>query len=159
MESFNPDAVTEQNPGGHEVTNELTQEQVDADIQTLYETMMQYVQQENLTDQVSITKGSGYVFVSFDDAVFFDGDSYTLLDEGKQILDEVAQAIAQVSQSVDEIRVLGHTARPVPWSQTIRKWTGSWPPTARRWSPCTCRIKTSSIRRGLSVWDTVSGVP
>ena len=111
VESFNPDAVTEQNPGGHEVTNELTQEQVDADIQTLYETMMQYVQQENLTDQVSITKGSGYVFVSFDDAVFFDGDSYTLLDEGKQILDEVAQAIAQVSQSVDEIRVLGHTAQ------------------------------------------------
>lgn len=111
VESFNPDAVTEQNPGGHEVTNDLTQEQVDADIQTLYETMMQYVQQENLAEQVSITKGSGYVFVSFDDAVFFDGDSYTLLDEGKQILNEVAQAIAQVSQSVDEIRVLGHTAQ------------------------------------------------
>ena len=151
VESFNPDAVTEQNPGGHEVTNDLTQEQVDADIQTLYETMMQYVQQENLAEQVSITKGSGYVFVSFDDAVFFDGDSYTLLDEGKQILDEVAQAIAQVSWDIPP--------RPVPWSPTIRKWTGSWPPTARRWSPCTCRRKTSLIRRGLSAWGTASGVP
>lgn len=111
VESFNPDAVTEQNPGGHEITNQLTQEQVDADIQALYQAMEQYIQQENLTSQISITKGSGYVFVSFDDTVFFDGDSYVLLDAGKKILDQVAQSIAGVSESIDEIRVLGHTAQ------------------------------------------------
>ena len=111
VESFNPDAVTEQNPGGHEVTNQLTQEQVDADIEQLYQAMTQYAQQENLTSQISITKGSGYVFVSFDDTVFFDGDSWELLDAGKRILDAVAQSIADVSESVDEIRVLGHTAQ------------------------------------------------
>lgn len=111
VESFNPDAVTEQNPGGHEVTNELTQEQVDADIEELYQAMVQYAQQENLTSQISITKGSGYVFVSFDDTVFFDGDSWELLDAGKEILDQVAQSIANVSESIDEIRILGHTAQ------------------------------------------------
>lgn len=113
VESFNPDAVTEQNPGGHEVSN-LTQEQVDADIEALYQAMKDYVEQENLTTQVSITKGSGYVFVSFDNTVFFDGDSYILRDDGKVILDQVANSIAQVSESVDEIRVLGHTAQEVP---------------------------------------------
>lgn len=111
VESFNPDAVTEQNPGGHEATDQLTQEQVDADIEQLYEAMEQYAQQENLTSQISITKGSGYVFVSFDDTVFFDGDSWELLDAGKKILDQVAQSIANVSDSIDEIRVLGHTAQ------------------------------------------------
>ena len=114
VESFNPEAVTEQNPGGHEVgdgQSELTQAQVDADIEALYQTMQSYVVQENLTSQISITKGSGYVFVSFDDTVFFDGDSYELLDAGKKILDQVAQSIAGVSGSIDEIRVLGHTAQ------------------------------------------------
>lgn len=114
VESFNPDAVTEQNPGGHEVgdgQSEMTQAQVDADIEALYQAMQSYVVSENLTSQISITKGSGYVFVSFDDTVFFDGDSYVLLDAGKKILDQVAQSIAGVSSSIDEIRVLGHTAQ------------------------------------------------
>ena len=111
VESFNPDAQAQQNPGGAEGAGQLTQEQVNADIQALYQAMEQYIQQENLTSQISITAGSGYVFVSFDDTVFFDGDSYVLLDEGKRILDQVAQSIAGVSESIDEIRVLGHTAQ------------------------------------------------
>ncbi len=111
VESFNPDAEAQQNPGGAEGAGQLTQEQVNADIQALYQAMEQYIQQENLTSQISITAGSGYVFVSFDDTVFFDGDSYVLLDEGKRILDQVAQSIADVGESIDEIRVLGHTAQ------------------------------------------------
>ena len=113
VESFNPQAVTEQNPGGHEVSN-LTQEQVEQDIEALYLAMRDYVDRENLSTQISITKGNGYVFVSFDNTVFFDGDSYVLRDDGKAILDEVANSIAKVSESVDEIRVLGHTAQEVP---------------------------------------------
>ena len=111
VDSFNPDAAAQQSSGGSGSAGQLTQEQVDADIQTLYQAMEQYIQQENLTSQISITAGSGYVFVSFDDTVFFDGDSYVLLDEGKKILDQVAQSIAGVSESIDEIRVLGHTAQ------------------------------------------------
>lgn len=111
VESFNPNVQAQQSSGGSQAADQLTQEQVDADIEALYQAMEQYVQQENLTSQISITKGSGYVFVSFDDTVFFDGDSYVLLDEGKKILDQVAQSIAGVSQSIDEIRVLGHTAQ------------------------------------------------
>ena len=89
----------------------VTQEQVNADMEGFYEAMMDMVSQQNLTSQISVTKGSGYVFISFDDTVFFDGDSYTLRDDGKVVLDQVAQAIAGVSESIDEIRVLGHTAQ------------------------------------------------
>ena len=112
VQALNPSAnisgtTTEVPPEGSEVT----QEKVDADIEALYQAMQQYVQEENLTSQISITKGSGYVFVSFDDTVFFDGDSWELLDAGKVILDQVASSISEVSDSIDEIRVLGHTAQ------------------------------------------------
>ena len=63
---------------------------------------------------MSLTKGSGYVFISFDDTVFFDGDSDVLRQEGEAILDQVAGALAGAEDSINEIRVLGHTAQAAP---------------------------------------------
>lgn len=114
VESFNPDAVTESQPGGHEVSNneaQMTQEQVDQTMEQLYESLAQYITQSGLSEKISLSKGSGYVFISFDDTVFFDGDSYVLLDEGKTVLDNIAQVLASGSDSINEIRVLGHTAQ------------------------------------------------
>lgn len=117
VQSFNPSAVTEEVSGGLGSENsDAEQAQVDADIEELYQAMKSYIEQENLTAQVSITKGAGYVFVSFDNTVFFDGDSYILRDDGKIVLDQVAKSIADVSKSIDEIRVLGHTAQDDPVS-------------------------------------------
>ena len=120
VQSFNPSAVTEEVSGGLGSENSdaeaLTQAQVDADIEDLYQSMKNYIEQEQLSTQVSITKGGGYVFVSFDNTVFFDGDSYILRDDGKVVLDQVAKSIADVSGSIDEIRVLGHTAQDDPVS-------------------------------------------
>lgn len=116
VQSLNPDAVIEEEQQLYMPTNESEDpaDQVEADIELLYQAMVAYVQQEQLTGQISVTKGSGYVFVSFDNTVFFDGDSYVLRPEGKTILDQVATSIAQVSQSIEEIRVLGHTAQETP---------------------------------------------
>lgn len=117
VQSFNPSAVMEEVSGGLGSENsDAEQAQVDADIEELYQAMKSYIEQENLTAQVSITKGAGYVFVSFDNTVFFDGDSYILRDDGKIVLDQVAKSIADVSKSIDEIRVLGHTAQDDPVS-------------------------------------------
>ena len=58
-----------------------------------------------------MTKGDGYVFISFTDAVFFDGDSYDLRDDGKNILDDVGEIIGRAGSAIDELRVLGHTAQ------------------------------------------------
>ena len=64
-----------------------------------------------MMEKVSIGKGNGYVFISFNDTVFFRPNEYTLLDEGKEVLDQVARSIAEVGPSINEIRVLGHTAQ------------------------------------------------
>lgn len=125
VQSFNPDyAVDEPSqivvPG--EIANEpvtdlpsaLTQDQVEAALEELYVSMSEYAASAGLQDMVSLSKGSGYVFISFDDTIFFDGDSSVLKDGGKAILDQIAVPLAEASESINEIRVLGHTAQASP---------------------------------------------
>ncbi len=116
-ESFNPDArddVTElpENPGpATDTVAESTPEQAEKDMEQLYEDLVDFFIEENMGSNVSISKGSGYVFISFHDALFFAGNSYTISDEGMDILDRVSESIGAVSNSVNVIEVLGHTAR------------------------------------------------
>ncbi len=91
----------------------VTQQDIDQDMEQLYESLESYIQSSGMSGQVSIGRGNGYVFISFDDTVFFSGDSYTLREEGQEVLDAVADAIAPASDSINEIRVLGHTAQAV----------------------------------------------
>lgn len=125
VQSFNPGyAVDEPSqivvPG--EIANEpvtglpsaLTQDQVEAALEELYVSMSEYAASAGLQDMVSLSKGSGYVFISFDDTIFFDGDSSVLKDGGKAILDQIAVPLAEASESINEIRVLGHTAQASP---------------------------------------------
>ena len=95
VQSFNPtEEVTETQPpsaSGGEGTG--TQEDIDQDMEELYQAMQDYVQQAGMANQVTLGEGNGYVFISFDDTVFFSGDSYELRDEGKVVLDEVSQII------------------------------------------------------------------
>ena len=112
VQALNPSAVVngtsmEEPPEGSVVT----QDQVDRDMEQLYQAMAEYFQQENMMEKVSIGKGNGYVFISFNDTVFFRPNEYPLLDEGKEVLDQVARSIAEVGPSINEIRVLGHTAQ------------------------------------------------
>lgn len=116
VQSFNPDAieeVTEMMGNGGDQTG-MTQADVDQNINELYEQLQNYAAQQQAAENISVTKGDGYVFVSFRDAIFFEGDSYTLLPEGQAVLDNVAQILQQASDSIDEIRILGHTAQSTP---------------------------------------------
>lgn len=125
VQSFNPDyAVDEPSqvvvPG--EIANEpvtdlpsgLTEEQVEEALEALYLSMAETVSSAGLQDMVSLSKGSGYVFISFDDTIFFDGDSSVLKEGGKAVLDQIAVPLAEASESINEIRVLGHTAQASP---------------------------------------------
>lgn len=118
VESLNPSQVTEQQQPSSdpavEQEPEMTQEEIDQSMEEIYQALVQYSAEAGLNDRVSVSKGSGYVFISFDDAVFFDGDSYVLRDDGKAILDQIAQPLAAESASIDEIRILGHTAQATP---------------------------------------------
>ncbi|WP_312939031.1 flagellar motor protein MotB [Oscillibacter sp.] len=129
VQSFNPDAVKEitENSGnngqladpatpvdGEQSENSLTQAQVVASIEQLYQDLKSYVAQQGAAENISVTKGDGYVFISFNDAVFFDGDSYVLRQDGEVVLEDVGVIIGKASLAIDELRVLGHTAQGDP---------------------------------------------
>jgi len=123
VQSFNPDALQEDTAnkgnGGQilDPTGEPTdavsmdQQQINTSIEQLYQDLKGYVSAQGAGENISVTRGDGYVFISFNDAVFFDGDSYELRPDGETVLDDVAQILQKASGAIDELRVLGHTAQ------------------------------------------------
>ena len=130
VQSFNPDAIHEitENKGNNgqiadpttpvdgdqSENNVTTQQQVDQALEQLYLDLQMYVAQQGAAENISVTKGGGYVFISFNDAVFFDGDSYVLRSDGEEVLNDVGEIIRKAAPAIDELRVLGHTAQGDP---------------------------------------------
>ena len=124
--SFNPEAaltMTENsgNDGPNADPNELdgsgmglSQVDIDEDMAQLYEMIMAYVADQNAQDSVSVSQGDGKVFVTFNQTAFFDGDDWQLKEESKPILEMIAGMLSEVSESIDEVRVMGHTAQGDP---------------------------------------------
>lgn len=96
-------------PGG---TN-LPATDVEEALEDLYQFIKSYAE-SNPESSISVSKGDGYVFISFDDTVFFDGDSYTIRPEGQAILDAIIPALEVCGGSIDELEVIGHTAQRLP---------------------------------------------
>lgn len=124
--SFNPNAVLEAtttsggdgpsadgDDSGVAPTAEEQQAAVDQDMDELYEALAALAEQAS-SGTISVTKEGGKVFISFQDTVFFTGDSATLLEEAKPILDKLCGILSEAANSLDEVRVLGHTAQGDP---------------------------------------------
>lgn len=86
-------------------------EEIQEALDSLYEMLQQYVEANDLGQAMEVTKGDGYIFISFNDAVFFAGDSYVLLPAGQEMLDVVAAALNTAVDYIDEVRIMGHTAQ------------------------------------------------
>ena len=104
--------------GALEDPSELSEEELEAmmdavaeALESLYESLSEYVEESGLGQSVEVTKGDGYIFISFNDAIFFGGDSYVLLQTGKEVLDVVAEALNHAANYIDEVRIMGHTAQ------------------------------------------------
>ena len=104
------------NQGGNFPTPEPqeVQQQVDAEIEDLYQMLQQYAQQNNMSESLSVTKGDGKVFVNFNQTAFFNGNSSELRDDALPILEAVGGMLNGVRGSIDEVQILGHTAQEVP---------------------------------------------
>ena len=93
---------------------EITPEDVEAALEALFEALQSMSQDSGTAEAIEVTRGDGYVFVSFADAVFFDGDSAVLRPDGQAILDTVIEALNPAVPYIDELRVMGHTAQARP---------------------------------------------
>ena len=97
-----------------DVSDNVTQEEIDQDIEALFQAIQAYIQQSNQQSTITASKDGGKIYISFGDAVFFDGNSPTLRKEAEPVLDAVSGMLDTASNSISEVRVLGHTAQGDP---------------------------------------------
>jgi chemotaxis protein MotB len=106
-----PNADSDEGEGGPIDQQTMTQEAIDESIEQLYESLVEMASQNGMENNISVTKGDGKVFVTFNQTTFFDGDSYTLRDESLPVLDTVSGLLSDAADAIDEVRILGHTAQ------------------------------------------------
>ncbi|MCI8640021.1 MAG: flagellar motor protein MotB [Coprococcus sp.] len=121
VRSFNPDAkdisqiATDTDAEGNDEVPGGVEEGINPDdFDGLYEQLQAAVQNAGLSAEVELYKGDGYTFITFQDRVFFDGDSSIIKEEGQTILEQFASIISGVNESIKEIQVLGHTSQADP---------------------------------------------
>lgn len=122
VKSFNPGAdavsqiVTDSDlkEGDDDVEGHMEKPEMLDTFDELFYTLEELAQQQNLSDSVSVESGEGFAFITFQDMVFFDGDSSVLKDEGKPVLEAFGQAMASAADSIEQIQVLGHTSQASP---------------------------------------------
>ena len=121
VQSFNNKSIvsTDERPTGPEGDagedggdNMPATDMVESAIEELFQFLK--AQEANSDGSISVSRGDGYVFISFSDAVFFEGDKSNLLPAGRATLDEIIPALEQAGPFIDEVRVLGHTAQANP---------------------------------------------
>ncbi|HCD70065.1 MAG TPA: flagellar motor protein [Ruminococcaceae bacterium] len=76
----------------------------------LYVYLADYIDKNNLADKVAVEKGAAHLTIRFDDSVFFDGGSYILKPEGRELLDGIIPALKSTQKFIRTLTVAGHTA-------------------------------------------------
>lgn len=110
----------ENDPSAIYVDEEQEQNSQDIDFDEFYMYLNEAVESAGLQDQVSVEMADTGVYMKFRDNVFFAGDSYELLDEGKYILEIICDGIRAVDKHVFAIKVNGHTAKSA--SSSANEW-------------------------------------
>ena len=117
VQSFNETAIvsTDDSPRGpdgdsnEQLGNDMP---MTSDIEHTMEEMMEFLEEmaANNQDSVSYSTGDGYVFIAFNDAVFFGGDSFVLRPAGQEVLLGLVPYLEESKPFLDQVVVTGHTA-------------------------------------------------
>lgn len=103
----NPD----NDPNAIYVDQSADKDSEEIDFEDFYLYLETAIASANLEESVSVEMASTGVYMKFRDNVFFKGDSYELLDEGKYILEVICDGVRAVDKSVLAVKVNGHTAQ------------------------------------------------
>ncbi len=122
VKSLNPEAaetsqiVTDElaDADGENLVSGGNPQSVDEQFDEIYDNLLELKEESTSMSDVQITSGEGYHFITFNDSVFFDGDSYVLREEGRVLIDQLADALAPSAEAIKEIQVLGHTSQGDP---------------------------------------------
>ncbi len=91
------------NPGGGD--GEMPQSYAE-----LYQYFAEYIENNNLSDNISVQDSAAYFTIRFNSQVFFDGDSYVLKPEGRKIINDICPALHAMNDHIRTLTVTGHTS-------------------------------------------------
>jgi chemotaxis protein MotB len=92
------------------ITDELGEGELPETFDQLYQYLLNYIDNNNLSDEVEIEKGAANVYLRFQNQIFFNGDSDILLNTGKIVLDNIGEGIKAVDDKIMVVKICGHTA-------------------------------------------------
>lgn len=94
------------------------------DMQDLAEAIQEFLQENNLEESVQMeTEGENAVYLTFDNNLFFDGDSYRLRQSSYDILNYLGGLFKAAEQQIFMIRINGHTAAIPGWDDyNVNDW-------------------------------------
>lgn len=107
------------------IGDKVTDTELPTDLNQLYEYLKLYVEENQMTASVSVSRDSANnVYIRFDNNIFFDGDSYVLRKESYPILDFLGDCLKNLEDQIFVTRVNGHTAA-IPGAENyhISDWT------------------------------------
>lgn len=107
--------------GGGEGTGN-NQDIDEAPMDTLFEKLEQYVEENNMQSSVSIAKVEDVIYVRFDSAVFFKANEYTLRDDAYEVLEFIGDGLKEYEEEIKVINIMGHTANPAYEQDPERTW-------------------------------------
>lgn len=76
----------------------------------LYQYLAEFIDSNNLGDNVSIENSAAYFTLRFNSAVLFNPDQALLTDEGKQLIVEISPYLKALDSHIKTLTVTGHTA-------------------------------------------------
>lgn len=96
--------------GADEVPEPIEDEEIN-ELDELYTLLKQYVDENEMGNQVELSRSEEYVFIRFSDSVTFRGYSDILEVSGRDILDVLAKGMTAVDDYIEEVIIAGHTAK------------------------------------------------
>ncbi len=94
----------------------------EAPMDTLYEKLEQYVQENNMQASVSIAKIEDVIYIRFDSAIFFKPNEYALRDDAYEVLEFIGDGLKEYEKEIKLINICGHTAKPAIEQDPERTW-------------------------------------
>ena len=99
-----------------------SQDMTEAAMDTLFEKLEEYVEENNMQSSVSIAKIEDVIYVRFDSAIFFKANEYTLRDDAYDVLDFIGSGLKEYEKEIKLINICGHTAKPAVEQDPERTW-------------------------------------
>ena len=99
-----------------------SQDTTEAAMDTLFEKLEEYIEENQMQSSVSIAKIEDVIYVRFDSAIFFKANEYTLREDAYEVLDFIGDGLKEYEKEIKLINICGHTAKPAIEQDPERTW-------------------------------------